>query len=95
MNDDLINLKNVGKTSAQWLHAAGIHNSSDLRRIGAVEAYWAVRKRGFRVSKALLYAIDGALKGIRWSDLPVARKQKLDVRCARADQLCEQSDENT
>lgn len=88
MNDDLINLKNVGKTSAQWLHAAGIHNSSDLRRLGAVDAYWAVRKRGFRASKVLLYAIDAALMDIRWSDLPIERKKNLDLRCARADKAC-------
>jgi len=80
MNDDLINLKNVGKTSAQWLHAAGIHSASDLRRLGAVDAYWAVRKRGFRASKVLLYAIDAALLDIHWNDLPVERKQNLDLR---------------
>lgn len=34
MNDELQHLKNLGKTSAQWLHAAGIHNASDLRRLG-------------------------------------------------------------
>lgn len=32
MNDELQHLKNLGKTSAQWLHAAGIHSASDLRR---------------------------------------------------------------
>lgn len=85
MNDDLINLKNVGKTSAQWLHAAGIHNCTDLRRLGAVDAYWAVRKRGFRASKVLLYAIDAALLNIHWSDLPIERKKNLDRNCAKAD----------
>ena len=34
MNDELLHLKNLGKTSAQWLHAVGIHNASDLRRLG-------------------------------------------------------------
>lgn len=27
MNDELLNLKNLGKTSTQWLHAVGIHLS--------------------------------------------------------------------
>ena len=31
MNDELQHLKNLGKTSAQWLHAVGIHSASDLR----------------------------------------------------------------
>lgn len=47
MNDELQHLKNLGKTSAQWLHAVGIHSASDLRRLGAVDAYRAVRTRGF------------------------------------------------
>lgn len=34
MNDNLQHLKNLGKTSAQWLHAVGIHSASDLRRLG-------------------------------------------------------------
>ena len=61
MNDELQHLKNLGKTSAQWLHAVGIHSANDLRRLGAVSAYRAVRARGFRASKVLLYAIEGAL----------------------------------
>ncbi|WP_049262315.1 TfoX/Sxy family DNA transformation protein, partial [Pseudomonas aeruginosa] len=31
MNDELLNLKNLGKTSTQWLHAVGIHSATDLR----------------------------------------------------------------
>lgn len=77
MNDELLHLKNLGKTSAQWLHAVGIHNASDLRRLGAVGAYRAVRARGFRASKVLLYAIEGALLDVHWNDLPPAHKAAL------------------
>ncbi|MGE8500506.1 MAG: TfoX/Sxy family protein [Pseudomonas sp.] len=78
MNDELQHLKNLGKTSAQWLHAAGIHSAKDLRRLGAVSAYRAVRARGFRASKVLLYAIEGALLDIHWSELPPAHKAQLN-----------------
>jgi DNA transformation protein len=78
MNDELQHLKNLGKTSAQWLHAVGIHSASDLRRLGAVDAYRAVRTRGFRASKVLLYAIEGALLDIHWSDIPAERKEALN-----------------
>ncbi|PAU55879.1 competence protein TfoX [Pseudomonas sp. PIC25] len=77
MNDELQHLKNLGKTSAQWLHAVGIHNASDLRRLGSVGAYRAVRARGFRASKVLLYAIEGALLDVHWNDLPPAHKAAL------------------
>jgi DNA transformation protein len=45
MNDELQHLKNLGKTSAQWLHAVGIHSLSDLRRLGAVNASAFVPRR--------------------------------------------------
>jgi DNA transformation protein len=80
MNDELQGLKNLGKTSAQWLHAVGIHNESDLRRLGAVVAYQAVKTRGFRASKALLYALEGALLDIHWNELPADHKRALDQR---------------
>ena len=67
MHDELQHMKNLGKTSAQWLHAVGIHSASDLRRLGAVDAYRAVRARGFRASKVLMYAIEGALLDIHWT----------------------------
>ncbi len=78
MNDELQHLKNLGKTSAQWLHAVGIHSANDLRRLGAVSAYRAVRARGFRASKVLLYAIEGALLDVHWNQLPPAHKAELN-----------------
>jgi TfoX/Sxy family transcriptional regulator of competence genes len=78
MNDELQHLKNLGKTSAQWLHAVGIHSANDLRRLGAVDAYRAVRARGFRASKVLLYAIEGALLDVHWNDLPPGLKARLN-----------------
>lgn len=78
MNDELLGMKNLGKTSAQWLHAVGIHSANDLRRLGAVDAYRAVRARGFRASKVLMYAIEGALLDIHWNELPPALKARLN-----------------
>lgn len=78
MNDELQHLRNLGKTSAQWLHAVGIHSASDLRRRGAVDAYRAVKVRGFRASKVLLYAIEGALLDLHWNDVPSERKEALN-----------------
>ncbi len=78
MNDELQHLRNLGKTSAQWLHAVGIHSISDLRRLGAVDAYRAVKARGFRASKVLLYAIEGALLDVHWNDIPAERKDFLN-----------------
>lgn len=78
MNDELQHLKNLGKTSSQWLHAVGIHSATDLRKMGSVGAFQAVRKRGFRATKVLLYAIEAALLDIHWNDLPIDRKNALN-----------------
>jgi DNA transformation protein len=78
MHDELLTLRNLGKTSAQWLHASGIHTAEDLRRLGAVSAYQAVKSRGFSASRVLLYAIEGALRDINWKELPDALKSELN-----------------
>lgn len=76
-NDELLCLRNLGKTSTQWLHATGIHTLEDLRRRGPVGCYCAVRARGFRASKALLFAIAGALQDVHWNQLDPAYKAQL------------------
>lgn len=76
--DELLGLRNLGKTSAQWLHATGIHNLEQLRQLGPVGAYSAVRARGFNASKALMFSIAGALQDVHWNDLdPYYKKQLL------------------
>lgn len=74
---ELIHLRNLGKTSVQWLRATGIHSAEELRRRGPVVAYCAVRARGFRASRALLFAIAGALQDIHWNELDPDYKQQL------------------
>lgn len=74
---DLIELKNLGKTSVQWLNAVGIRNREQLQAHGAVNAYMKVRGRGFKVSKVLLYALEGALTDASWNDLSAELKHQL------------------
>ncbi|UYM17834.1 TfoX/Sxy family protein [Endozoicomonas euniceicola] len=77
MATDLIELKNLGKTSVQWLNAVGIRTLEQLHETGSVAAYCKVRDRGFKVSKVLLYAMEGALIGKHWNDLDEEYKQRL------------------
>jgi TfoX C-terminal domain len=65
--DDLERLHNLGPVSAGRLRAAGIETVDDLRRLGAVEAYVRL-KRAFpmETTQISLYAIHGALIGVRW-----------------------------
>ncbi|PHX43143.1 MULTISPECIES: TfoX/Sxy family protein [Pseudomonas] len=84
MDDELLGMKNLGRTSVQWLHAAGIHTIADLRRLGAIQAYRAVQVRGFRASKALLYSLEGALSDRPWAELPQAHKDSMDTELKNA-----------
>lgn len=74
---DLLGLKNLGNTSVNWLRAIGVNNSRELRNIGAVTAYNRIRGRGFRVSKVLLYALEGALLDVHWNNLSPDLKRRL------------------
>lgn len=86
MSDELLELRNLGKTSAQWLHATGIHSRAELQRRGPVDAYCAVRARGFRASKSLMFAIAGALKDMHWNELDPRYKAELLDQLERQEQ---------
>lgn len=77
MSNDLSNLKNLGNTSINWLNAVGINSPDDLQALGAVAAYAKVKQRGFKVSKVFLYALEGALSSIHWSELEPSLKESL------------------
>ena len=87
MSDELLELRNLGKTSVQWLHATGIHSRAELQRRGPVGAYCAVRARGFRASKSLLFAIAGALQNVHWNDLDPEYKAQLLAQLQTEEQL--------
>lgn len=78
MDDKLQSMKNLGKTSAQWLNAVGIHSIGDLQRVGAINAYRAVKNRGFPATKVLMYAIEAALEDRCWREITTERKELLN-----------------
>ena len=74
---DLLQLRNLGNTTVNWLRAVGIRSQLELAEIGPVEAYNRIRDRGFRVSRVLLYALQAALLDVHWTQLEQERKQQL------------------
>lgn len=77
MQSDLLALKNLGNTSVNWLRTVGIHTRDELALIGPVAAYNRIRERGIKVSKVLLYALQGALLDLHWNELDPSLKQQL------------------
>ncbi len=77
MNKNVLELKNIGNTSALWLQAIGIKTQQQLENMGSVEAYLRIQERGIKTSKVLLYTLEGALLDVHWNDIPNATKQRL------------------
>jgi DNA transformation protein len=70
-------LRNVGPKSAAWLRQVGIRTQTDLQTHGAVASFIKVKRAGFRPSLNLLYALEGALLGCHWQQVPEARRAVL------------------
>jgi DNA transformation protein len=76
---ELSDLKNFGPTSQQWLNAIGVYTKSDLVRLGSIHAYRLMKDRGFNVTMNMVYAMEGAILGMRWDELPEKLKAELRV----------------
>ena len=59
-----------------------MHSPRDLEALGSVNAYRLLKQHGYPVSLNLVYAIEGALRGMDWNRLPLALKTELKVRIA-------------
>lgn len=68
-NCDLAKLPNLGKTSILWLNACGIRTQTDLYKSGSIAAFAQIKTRGFKPSLAQLYGLEGAIRGIPWSQI--------------------------
>jgi len=74
---ELSQLRNIGKLSEAWLNEVGFYTRADLEKTSAVEAYWLVQARGYNVSLNLVYAVQGAIMDLHWTDLPFELKEQL------------------
>ncbi len=70
-------LRNIGPKSAAWLRQVGLRTREDIASAGPVDAFLRVKRAGFRPSLNLLYALEGALVGCHWQEVPEARRQQL------------------
>ena len=80
----LARLANLGPKSEQWLNAIGVYTRRDLVKLGAVNAYRLLKGQGYNATLNLVYAIEGALRGMEWNRLPPALKTELRRRAADA-----------
>lgn len=77
--DRLDALRNLGPESVRMLEAVGVTTRAALNELGAVGAYVAVKRSGQKPTLNLLYALEGALRDIAWTDLPYQVKASLTL----------------
>ena len=74
----LNDLPNIGKTLAKKLESIGIKTEQDLKTAGSENALLKIatlENSGACIN--MLYALEGAVQGIRWHGLTDERKQEL------------------
>lgn len=67
---ELSKLPNIGKVVERQLEQVGITTEAQLRSVGSQKAWLAIRAVDPSACLNRLYALEGALRGIRWHDLP-------------------------
>ena len=75
---DLTSLPNIGKSLAEKLKRIGIHNEQELKENGSENAIIKIatlENSGACIN--MLYALEGAIQGIRWHRLDRDRKKEL------------------
>ena len=73
-------MRNLGPKTERMLCEAGIKNSDELRRVGAIEAYRRLKFLAGGVSLNALYAIEASLRGVDWRELSKEEKKELKRR---------------
>lgn len=70
-------LPNIGKVLSQKLEDIGINNSVDLKKYGSKNIFLKIKEIDKDICLNSLYALEGAIQGIRWHDLDKTTKQEL------------------
>jgi len=78
--DPLKKLPNIGEKLAVDIRAVGINNHEELKKVGSVEAVLRMKRSDRGSCYSRLYALEGAIRKIRWQYLPYSKKSGLKRR---------------
>lgn len=73
----LSDMPNIGKTLETKLQQVGILTPENLIGTGSEQALLRIRAIDDTACYSMLCALEGAIQGIRWHDLPGERKEEL------------------
>ena len=76
---------NIGPVLAQELRAAGITSREALQQLGAMKTWERLSTvNPDRDCASSLLALEGAIRGVRWMDLPDTDRKQIAAYAARA-----------
>lgn len=75
--EDLASLPNIGEVLAEKLRVIGITGYDDLASMGSIEAVLRIGESEVSACYNMLYALEGAIRGVRWHALPKEERRKL------------------
>ena len=70
-------IRNIGPKSMAWLRQTGVRTLADLQAVGSLAAFVRIKRAGFKPSLNLLYALEGAILGCHWQEIPDTRRAEL------------------
>lgn len=71
---ELSKLPNIGKNLEEQLNLVGINTVEELKKVGSKEAWLKIRDIDKSACINRLYALEGAIEGIRWHNLSEEKK---------------------
>ncbi len=74
---ELSKLPNISSVIESKLHAAGIYTQQDLKARGSKASFMRIRMIDGEACLSMLYALEGAIQGIRWHNLDKVTKTRL------------------
>jgi DNA transformation protein len=77
MENDLASMPNIGRTLAEKLITVGIPTPGELINAGSENAFIRIKTIDKEACINMLYALEGAIQGIRWHNLEKDKKQEL------------------
>ena len=69
---------NVGKVIEVLLEEIGVDSFEKLCQIGAEDTFLILLANNKNLSKSVLFALEGAIQGVRWFNLDKTRKDQLE-----------------
>jgi DNA transformation protein len=74
---DLTLLPNIGPVLANKLNLIGVTNFEELEATGSVEAVIRIGVKDEAACYNMLYALEGAIRGVRWHALSKNEREKI------------------